>query len=183
LDFGSGETYLSLIAARRGFSVTALDLEHHSSFWQHEGVGCIQGDVLKVELPSRHFALVINCSAIEHVGLVGRYSVVEGRPDGDIQAMAKMREAMMPGGVMLLTVPVGIDAVFHPLHRVYGSERLPRLLEGFSVEHAEFWVKSNDNRWHLCDQEVALDFEADASSNDPGLNVYALGCFVMRIPE
>ncbi len=183
LDFGPEYSHLSLIAARRGFRVTALDLEPHPPLWEHEGVAWVQGDILKVEMPPRHFALVINCSSIEHVGLAGRYGSVEERPEGDLDAMAKMREAMTPGGLMLLTTPVGRDAVFHPLHRVYGIERLPRLLKGFSVEHAEFWVKSNSNRWSLCDRETALQFEARSFGADARSNVYALGCFVMRRPE
>jgi SAM-dependent methyltransferase len=183
LDFGPEYSHLGLIAARRGFKVTALDLEPHPPLWEHEGVGFVQGDVLKLELPSRHFAVVINCSSIEHVGLAGRYGAFEERLDGDLDAMTKMREAMIPGGVMLLTTPVGNDAVFHPLHRVYGPERLPRLLQGFNVERSEFWVKSDGNRWHLCTREAALSFEAYSLGDDAQSNAYALGCFVIRRPE
>jgi SAM-dependent methyltransferase len=182
LDFGSGGTHLSMIAARRGFRVTGLDLVSTAPLWEYEDLKYLQGDLLKVQLPFGHFQLIINCSSIEHVGLAGRYGVVEECPDGDLEAMAKMREAMVPGGVMLLTIPVGRDAVIHPLHRVYGPDRLPRLLEGFNVERAEFWVKSNGNRWHLCGREAALRFEARSSGESPKSNVYALGCFVMRRP-
>lgn len=183
LEFGPEYSYLGLIAARRGFRVTALDLEPCPRLWEHEDVECVQGDVLRLELPSRRFALVINCSSIEHVGLAGRYGTVEENLDGDLDAMAKMREAMTPGGVMLLTVPVGVDAVFHPLHRVYGAERLPRLLDGFNVKHAEFWAKSNDNRWRLCERETALRFQSSSFGNDARLNAYALGCFVLCRPK
>lgn len=184
LDFGPEYSHLGLIAARRGFRVTALDLEPHPPLWEHGDVACVQGDILRIELPCRHFSLVINCSSIEHVGLAGRYGTVEERPDGDLEAMAKIRDAMTPGGVMLLTTPVGRDAVFRPLHRVYGPERLPRLLRGFSVEHTEFWVKSTSNRWNLCEGETALRSEAHSLGDDgPGSNAYALGCFVIRRPE
>jgi len=124
-----------------------------------------------------------NCSTVEHVGLVGRYGVTENRPDGDLEAMARLRELMKPGGIMLLTIPVGRDAVFAPLCRVYGRERLPLLLEGYIVEKEAFWVKDRENRWVQADRETALDFEASAGSWDPLQNVYALGCFVLRKPE
>jgi hypothetical protein len=90
---------------------------------------------------------------------------------------------MKPGGVLLLTVPVGRDAVFAPLCRVYGAQRLPRLLEGYRVEKEVFWVKDSRNRWLLADKEKALKFKASAGSWDPLQNVYALGCFVLRKPS
>jgi hypothetical protein len=183
LDFGSGSSYMSLLAALRGFEVIALDLEPQTFPWRHPGVRFIQGDLLELDLPTNHFDLIINCSTVEHVGLVGRYSVTESRPDGDLEAMARLRELMKPSAIMLLTVPVGQDAVFAPLCRVYGKERLPRLLSGFVLEREMFWVKDAENRWVQCDEETALSFEASAGSWDPLRNVYALGCFVLRKPD
>jgi SAM-dependent methyltransferase len=183
LDFGSGSSYMSLLAALRGFEVIALDLEPQTFPWRHPAVRFIQGDLLELDLPTNHFDLIINCSTVEHVGLVGRYSVTESRPDGDLEAMALLRDLMKPSAIMLLTVPVGQDAVFAPLCRVYGKERLPRLLSGFVLEREMFWVKDAENRWVQCDEETALSFEASAGSWDPLRNVYALGCFVLRKPD
>lgn len=183
LDFGAGASYLGLIAAQRGFNVTAVDLECVQWAYAHPGLRFIQGDILKLPLPREHFDLVINCSTVEHVGLAGRYGVTENRPDGDLEAMARLRELMKPGGVMLLTIPVGQDAVFAPLCRVYGKERLPRLLEGYRVEKEVYWVKDQDNRWRQTDKETALNFQASAGSWDPLQNIYALGCFVLRKPD
>ena len=183
LDFGPGGSHLALIAAQRGFSVTAVDLEPVHWAYVHPKMRFIRGDILKLPLPKEHFDLVINCSTVEHVGLAGRYGVTEDRPDGDLEAMARLQELMKPGGVMLLTSPVGRDAVFAPLCRVYGRERLPRLLEGFIVEKEVFWVKDHENRWVQADKETALEFEASAGSWNPLQNVYALGCFVLRKPD
>jgi 2-polyprenyl-3-methyl-5-hydroxy-6-metoxy-1,4-benzoquinol methylase len=49
LDFGSGGSYISLIAARKGFEVIALDLEPQTFPWQHPQVTFMQGDLLKVD--------------------------------------------------------------------------------------------------------------------------------------
>jgi hypothetical protein len=73
---------------------------------------------------------------------------------------------------MLLSVPVGRDAVFSPWHRVYGPERLPRLLDGFAVEASEFWVKDADNRWITAEEATAL-------ATQPLERLYGLGCFVL----
>ena len=175
LDFGCDGTCLSLIAARRGFKVLAIDLERHALPWQHPNREFVQGDVLELTLPHAKFDLVINCSSVEHVGLAGRYGVSEERSDGDLEAMRRLRELMKPGAVQLLTVPLGRDNVFRPWHRVYGEKRLPALLEGYEVMRAEFWRKSQERGWAACDREEALSFKAERT-------IYALGCFVLRRP-
>jgi len=182
LDFGPGGSFLALIAAKRGFNVTAIDLEGVCWPYVHPRLQFIQGDILKLPLAENHYDLVINCSTVEHVGLVGRYGVTESRPDGDLEAMERLKRAMKPGGTMLLTVPVGQDAVFLPLCRVYGRDRLPRLLAGYIVEKETYWVKNGENRWVQADKDTALSFKASAASWDPLRNVYALGCFVLRKP-
>ncbi len=139
-------------------------------------------DLLSLSLPKEHFDLIINCSTVEHVGLAGRYEVTENRPDGDLEAMAYLWDRMKPGGTMLLTIPVGRDAVFAPWCRVYGRHRLPQLLDKYCIEAEMFWVKNQENRWVLCDRDAALNFEASVSSWDSLRNVYALGCFVLRKP-
>lgn len=180
LDFGPGTSFLGLIAAQRGFKVTAVDLRLVKWHYTHPRLEFIHGDILKLPLPTNHFDLIINCSTVEHVGLAGRYGESENRLDGDIQAMARLKRLMKPGGIMLVTVPVGQDAVFPPLHRVYRTQRLPRLLEGYAIEKETFWVKDNQNRWVLAERDTALNFKAVAASWNPLKNIYALGCFVLR---
>ena len=180
LDFGPGGSFLGLIAAQRGFRVTAVDLEPMQRYYMHHGLRFIHGDILKLSLPTNRFDLVINCSTVEHVGLAGRYGVTENSPDGDLEAMARLRELMKPGGMMLLTIPVGQDAIFSPLCRVYGDQRLPRLLDGYTIEKEAFWIKDNQNRWVLAEKEAALNFKTSAGSWNALRNVYALGCFILR---
>ncbi len=183
LDVGPGTSCLALMAAQRGFVVTAVDLQSASWPYVHPRLRFTQGDVLTLAFPSGQFDLVINCSTIEHVGLAGRYGVTHDRPDGDLQAMRRLADTMRPGGIMLLTVPVGRDAVFPPYCRVYGSARLPHLLEGYLVETETFWVKDQQNRWQPSDRQSALSFEAVAASAEPLSTVYALGCFALRKPR
>lgn len=179
LDFGCRDSYLSLIAAFRGFRVMALDLERQVFPWHHPRVHFIGDDLFKLALPQNQFDLIINCSSVEHVGLVGRYRVTEERPNGDLEAMEHLRKLMRSEGMMLLTIPVGQDSVFLPLHRVYGRERLPRLLEGYRVIHEEFWVKDLENRWVPCKKETALEFKPFAKSSSPSEVCYALAGLVL----
>ncbi|GAF74558.1 unnamed protein product [marine sediment metagenome] len=174
LDLGPGGSDLGLIAARQGFNVIALDLQTVHWPYRHSQLRFVQGDILTIPFPNDHFDLVINCSTVEHVGLAGRYEVTESRPDGDLEAMGRLKELIKPGGVMLLTIPVGRDRVFKPLHRVYGLERLPRLLDGYTVEIEEYWVKNNENQWVMTDKQ-------DALAREPLERLYGLGCFVLRL--
>jgi SAM-dependent methyltransferase len=180
LDFGAGSGFLSFIAAQRRFRVTAIDLGTVQWPYIHSGIKFVRGDILKLSLAETQFDLIINCSTVEHVGLAGRYGVTQDNPDGDIEAMARLRALMKPDAIMLCTIPVGQDAVFAPLTRIYGIKRLPKLLEGFTVEKEDFWVKDNENRWIEANKEAALGFKAEAGSWNPLKNVYALGCFVLR---
>ena len=182
LDFGCGGGDLGLVAAQKGFQVAAVDLGPIEWPYRHSKLSFLQGDILRLELPERNYDLIINCSAIEHVGLSGRYGVKEDRPDGDLEAMRRLTDLMKPGGTMLLTIPVGQDAVFAPLTRIYGAQRLPKLLARFDVAEEQYWVKNAENQWTVADKQAALDFNASAGSWDPKRNIYALGFLVLRKP-
>lgn len=172
LDFGCGNSLLSFIAARRGYNVTAIDLQSIRWPYKFPNMRFIKCDILKSPFPNSSFDLIINCSSIEHVGLAGRFGS-EDNPEGDITAMALLHELLRPSGVMLLTIPVGCDAVVAPLHRVYGRERLPKLLKKYIIEKEEYWVKDDQNRWIAVEKSIALDRE-------PTKLCYGLGCFILR---
>ena len=170
---GPGTTldFLSLGAAQRGHDVVALDrlpgtLRHH-----HERVTPLVADVLDRPLGARRFDQIVNCSSIEHVGLAGRYGSSE-RTDGDLEAMAILREALAESGRMILTIPVGRDAGIAPWHRVYGRQRLALLLAGYEVVEEQFWVNDAD-AWRAAPRLDAMDVQGTP-------DIYALGLFVLR---
>ncbi len=180
LDFGPGGSAIGLAAAQRGFRVTAVDLNRTEYDYVHPNLHFIFGDLLELQLPESHFDLAINCSTVEHVGLAGRYGVTKLSNDGDLEAMSLLRRLLKPTGTMLLTVPVGLDAVFEPICRVYGEKRLPVLLKGYTVQKETYWIKDNSNRWVFSDRETALNLKGEAGSWDAMQNIYALGCFVLK---
>ena len=172
LDFGCGDGNMGLVAARCGYQVTAIDLLHRRWPYRVPGLTFVQGDLLAMDLAPQHYDLIVNCSSIEHVGLSGRYGSAE-RPDGDLDAMSRLSDLARPGARMVMTIPVGQDAVFAPLHRVYGPQRLPRLLAGWTVEDQEFWVEQADGRWAQVERSEALSLPPKAMS-------YGVGLFVLR---
>ena len=181
LDFGNGGSSLGLAAAQRGYQVTAIDLEPVTWPYTHPRLRFIQGDIVALPFQPAQFDLVLSCSTVEHVGLAGRYGVATTNPDGDLEAMARLRIVLKPRGTMLMSVPLGKDAVFAPYCRVYGEQRLPMLLNGYIVEKEQYWVKDSHNTWRTAERRTALEFPADAGSWTPLRNVYALGLFVLRL--
>ncbi|MEW6323944.1 MAG: DUF268 domain-containing protein [Nitrospirota bacterium] len=173
LDFGCGQSsFLGLTAAHRGYRVTAVDLTPVRWSYRHRQLEFMQGDVAHLGLAPNSFDLILNCSTIEHVGLAGRYGSAD-RPDGDIEAMTALHSLLKEEGRMVMTIPVGLDAVFAPFHRVYGKERLALLLSRWSVEWKEFWIKDGTNCWVKTEESVALNQKSSAV-------YYGLGFFILR---
>ncbi|GMI31214.1 hypothetical protein TrRE_jg11364 [Triparma retinervis] len=88
------------------------------------------------------FDVAISISSYEHDGL-GRYGDPLN-PDGDLESIKKARGWLKEGGVMFLSVPVGKDEVRWNEGRVYGRERLRRLMDGWKWEGS--WGFSEDSR-------------------------------------
>lgn len=173
LDFGADIGFLSLAAAQRGHDVLALDRLPSALDYSHPAVRHVKADILTHDFGDEHFDQIVNCSSVEHVGLGGRYGSFENE-DGDLEAMARLRRVLAPGGRHMLTIPVGRDGVFAPQHRVYGPDRLPRLLEGYTVSEEQYWTK-RERHWTPADRATALDVQGSAA-------FYALGLFVLSSP-
>jgi SAM-dependent methyltransferase len=172
LDFGAGTGFLALAAALAGHDVVAVDLEPCPFDFHEESITYRQGDFNEMDFEPQSFDQVINCSTIEHVGLSGRYGSASDR-DGDVRAMERLAELLRPNGDMVVTLPVGLDDVFAPYHRVYGANRLARLLEPFVVEDQDWWAKLDGRRWEQVSRGVALETRGSRS-------YYALGLLVVR---
>jgi SAM-dependent methyltransferase len=180
LDFGCGYGNMSIHAIQKGYRVLALDLETNLFPWSHPNVEMICGDLLQIDFPSRRFDFILNCSTVEHVGLAGRYGVTFEESDGDLAAMQKLRTLLKPSGKMLMTIPCGQDVSIAPWHRVYGKERLPKLLNGYAIEEEDYWVKRADNRWYPAYKDAALAYIPTSHPTFAVACSYALGCFVLR---
>lgn len=92
---------------------------------------------LTVMTPDEHDAdpqkydVVLSISSIEHDGL-GRYGDPIN-PDGDLEAMSRLKDFLKPDGLLILAVPMGPDALVWNAHRIYGPKRFPLLIDGWEV--------------------------------------------------
>jgi len=171
LDFGSGNGMMALGAAFAGDEVVAIDLEPEQYPFQPHRIDYMQGDFNQLDLEPHSFDQILNCSSVEHVGLAGRYGSPD-EPDGDLRAMEKMSRILKPDGDMVLTIPLGLDAVHAPLHRIYGEQRLADLLEHWEIRAESYWAKPAGPRFEPVTREQAL---AERGSR----SYYALGLFVV----
>ncbi len=165
--------FLSLAAVFRGHETVAVDLEPYSFHFGESAIDYRQGDFNAMTFEAESFDQVLNCSTIEHFGLGGRYGS-EADEDADLEAMDRISRLLQHDGDMLLTIPVGLDAVFAPKHRVYGEKRLPRLLAPFAVADEIYWRKDSSDRWQRATRDDALREEGSPSS-------YALGLFRLTV--
>jgi SAM-dependent methyltransferase len=173
LDFGSDTGFLALGAAQRGHDVVALDRLPPSLDYRHERVNPVQADILDHPLSDRRFDQIVNCSSVEHVGLAGRYGSGD-EPEGDLAAMAILRDMLQRDGRMILTIPVGQDLLCPPLHRIYGPRRLPALLDSYHIDEEQYWHRDRGARaWMRADRDLALETVGSRA-------FYSLGLFVLR---
>lgn len=120
-------------ALAKGAAIVYL-LEYHPTVSEDPRIIPLQPQKLSNEEKSRlngSFDLIISFSSNEHSGL-GRYGDAL-QPDDDIKSLHEYRELLKPNGLLLLSVPIGLDRVVWNAHRIYGRHRLPKLLKGWKM--------------------------------------------------
>ena len=174
LDLGPASSTTPLIASYNASEVVGFDLTPEPTTFAPRNIRTVQGDILKTPIPDPPYDTVINCSTTEHIGLSGRYNNSE-EPDGDLRAMELLHHSMRDSSsIMLFTIPVGRDGVYRPYHRVYGENRLPKVLSGYQILEESYAAKINNrNVWQIVSKDVALNISGSSS-------FYGLGLFVLR---
>lgn len=172
LEIGPGKSPIIPAMLSLGYDVTAIDASMDASN-VISGFRFIRGDFQDFNAESE-FDIIVLCSVVEHIGLSGRYNSKEN-PDGDLHAMRKVRSMLVQGGQVFLTIPVGSDAIHRPWHRVYGEERLPRLVNGFELVRARYFNKQPYGPWYETSQDKALEFPVD-------IRRYCLGQMILQKP-
>lgn len=172
LDLGVGNSYTGLVAARKGYEVLGIDLRHIQFNFIHPQFKFCKKDIFNLDIKTNSLDLIINCSTIEHIGLKGRYNVEKQKENRDLEAMKLLSSLLKKNKFMLMTIPVGKDQVCHHYHRVYGSKRLPKLLEMWEIKKEEFWLKNETNQWIKTSREEAINMETNRY-------YYGLGLFLL----
>jgi hypothetical protein len=69
---------------------------------------------------------------VEHVGL-GRYGEALD-PDGDLKAIAELKRALAPEGILLFVVPVGQPKIMFNAHRIYSYRQIVAQFADFELK-------------------------------------------------
>lgn len=144
LDVGAGQSTLPLSLASLGYAVTALDLNGYPL--GHPNLTSVAQSLEEFE-PDASFDGVVCLSSIEHFGL-GHFGP---DPDGlgaGVRALGRLRTMVVPGGLLVLTVPFGSASV-SDFQRVYDTEGLTTLLSGWSEVDVRIAFQSSPTTWML----------------------------------
>lgn len=96
-----------------------------------EGLSAIQGSLLKLPFADNAVPCITTMCVLEHVGL-GRYGD-QLAPTGTVDAVAEISRVIMPGGIVVYSVPVGRVLTEFNAHRRFSYEEASSLFSGWEL--------------------------------------------------
>ena len=146
LDVGGSESTVGLSLATLGHRVTVVDPRPHPL--RHPNLTHAACRLDELPAPATPFAAAVVLSAVEHFGLehYGQDAIDERL---DLDALARLRELVAPGGLLVLTVPFAEQATVDDFQRVYDEAGLGELLRGWDVLTSLRLGRSDRLTWKL----------------------------------
>lgn len=135
---GSSEPWCEAIAialdARK-----VVSIEYNFLTYTHPKIETISSNEFShfYETSKDKFDLVFSISSFDHSGL-GRYGDPID-PHGDLKGIGAVSSILKPGGLLVLTVPIGPDLLVYNCMRIYGKVRLEMLLSGWNIIEILAW--------------------------------------------
>lgn len=129
------------------------------------GMTAIAANITNLPFATDSLASVSCLHVIEHIGL-GRYGDPID-PEGSSKAARELQRVLKPGGMLYVSVPVGISRVYFNAHRVFAPFDVEKMFYPFAL--TEFTYV--DDSGTFCENR---------SVNDASTNEYACGMYVFR---
>jgi Methyltransferase domain len=136
LDVGGAESTLALSLSSIGYLVTVVDPRGYPI--EHPGLRSVATRLADLDEGASRFEAAIAVSAVEHFGLshygaqAGSVERQDPKRREDLEALDTLRRVVAPGGLLVLTVPIGTPSV-DDFQRVYDARGVHELLEGWTV--------------------------------------------------
>jgi hypothetical protein len=130
LDVGGSESTVGLSLATLGHRVTVVDPRPYPL--RHRNLAHAGCRLDELPDPVVRFDAAVVLSAVEHFGLE-HYGLEWSDARADLAALARLRELVAPGGLLVLTVPFAEQATVDDFQRVYDEAGLRELLAGWDV--------------------------------------------------
>lgn len=124
-----------------------------------------QGDILNLPIGNSSIKSISCLHVIEHIGL-GRY----GDPidvNGSIKALLEIVRILIPGGSLMISVPIGIPRTLFNAHRIFDPNYPPNIFS--NLELSEFSVVTTSGEYF---ENVKPDMYA--------MDEYACGLYLFR---
>ncbi len=126
-----------------------IDINEYPFF--HPNFKFVKGSICKTNFEDKFFDLIVSISTLEHIGL-GWYG--DNTKESDIMAIKEIKRILKKDGLFIMTVPFGIKRETK-VFRVYDSNSLNELINGFEVVKADYFVNFNDKYWCISTKEDA----------------------------
>jgi len=169
LDIGCVSSLFPLVLAGFGYDVTAIDMRDYPILKRlsFPNFKFIQGNICDEVLGE--FDCITAISIIEHIGIYGRYGSKKDE-NADLKALINIYRSLKDNGKLILTIPVGQYKVLPPYYRVYGFDRILKLIKHFSIEKEKYYLTNKDGYWYQCQCDEAYTI-------NPTKDYFALGLF------
>jgi hypothetical protein len=110
------------------------------------GLSFRQGSVLELPYPDASIDSLSSLHVIEHIGL-GRYGDPID-PDGHRLAAQEMARCLAPGGMLLLSTPVGRERVVFDAHRIFDPQTIVDSFAPLTLKEFHLIPDSSDQILH-----------------------------------
>jgi len=161
LDVGCAGSYFPLILAGAGYKVRGIDIRPYPL--ELDNFTFCDSNVLNCAWHTNPVDIAICVSTLEHIGIGGRYGVME-----DLCADKKAVDIIMKlCNKAIFTIPFGKHKIIRPDTRIYDNNDINALFMGYKFK-AEFWT--DHGHW-----KKSLPIEKDVDNYN-----YDLACLVVE---
>lgn len=137
-DIGSSAMTIGILS--QFVPITMIDIRPISL--ELDNLSFVEGSILSLPLNDNSIASLSSLCVIEHIGL-GRYGDTID-PFGSEKAINEIKRVLMPGGVIIMSVPVDSkNKVYFNAHRAFTRDYILELFTGFSLIEEKYHYGNN----------------------------------------